>query len=258
MKILPLILIFLTSVFGACSDEPIKEVLFIGNSLTYYHDMPLTLQAMLTEKGIKINIHQSTIPGFSLSDHLTNPKTIETLQSQNWDFVIMQEATVRVLIPEVRDYNFAPTILKLDSLIKLKKGHTILYQSYPISIYPQKYCYPSFMIRPEIPETEYCSDSLMNSTEEFKIIQASFKQASNSIQGEIAPVGFCFELFKKKYPELSLFENADDTHPSILGSYLIACVFFKQLTGKKTANVKYSGTLTQADKLKVNEIVDSL
>lgn len=165
---------------------------------------------------------------------------------------------MRVLIPEVREYNFVPTILKLDSLIKLKKGQTILYQSYPISIYPKKYCYPSFLIKPEVPETKYCSDSIESSAEEFEIIQASFKQVSKSTQCEIAPVGLCFELCKKKYPELSLFESTGDTHPSILGSYLIAYVFFKQLTGEKTAAVKYAGTLDQIDKLKINQIVDSL
>lgn len=146
-------------VLGACSDARPKEVLFIGNSLTYYHDMPLMLQGMLNENESKINIHQSTFPGVSLSDHLIKPETLAKLNSQNWDYVVLQEATVRVLIDEVREYNFEPSILRLDSLIKLKKGQTILYQSYPVSIYPKKYCYPSFLVRPEIPETNYCSDS---------------------------------------------------------------------------------------------------
>lgn len=244
--------------FGACSDPRPKEVLFIGNSLTYYHDMPLTLQAMLNEKDIKINIHQSTFPGISLSDHLIKPETLTKLNSQNWDYVVLQEATVRVLIDEVREYNFEPAILRLDSLVKLKKGQTILYQSYPVSIYPKKYCYPSLLVRAEIPEANYCSDSLRSSTEEFDIIQASFNEVSLTIQGKVAPVGLYFELCKKKYPELSLFESTEDTHPSALGSYLIACVFFKILTGEKTADVKYSETLTQTDKDKINEIVDSL
>ena len=259
MKISSLIITCLSiSVLGACSDARPKEVLFIGNSLTYYHDMPLMLQEMLNEKDIKINIHQSTFPGVSLSDHLAKPQTLEKLRSQNWDFVILQEATVRVLIPEVRVFNFVPAILKLDSLVKLKKGQTILYQCYPISIYPKKYCYPSFLIKPEIPETKYCSDSISNSSEEFEIIQESFNEVSQTIQCKVAPIGLYFELCKKKYPELSLFESTKDTHPSILGSYLIACVFFKTLTGEKTADIKYSGTLTQIDKSKVNEIVDLL
>lgn len=243
---------------AACSDPRPKEVLFIGNSLTYYHDMPLTLQAMLNEKDIKVNIYQSSFPGVSLSDHLIKPETLAKLNSQNWDYVVLQEATVRVLIDEVREYNFGPSILRLDSLIKLKKGQTILYQAYPISIYPKKYCYPSFLIKPEIPEVEYCSDSIRNSAEEFELIQTSFNEASKTIQGKVAPIGQYFEFCKKKYPELSLFESKEDTHPSVLGSYLIACVFYKTLTGEKTTDVKYSGTVTELDKGKINEIVDSL
>lgn len=76
MKILSLIITcLLISVLDACSDRKPKEVLFIGNSLTYYHDMPVMLQAMLNEKDIRINIHQSTFPGVSLSAHLAKPQT---------------------------------------------------------------------------------------------------------------------------------------------------------------------------------------
>jgi len=247
-----LLLLLLTS----CSAQTPKEVLFIGNSLTYYHDMPVMLQKMLNEIDVKITVQQSTFPGVSLSDHLRQNVTLERL-NQKWDFVILQEATVRMLIPEVRE-NSELSILKFDSLIKQNKGQTILYQSYPISIYPKKYCYPSILINKVVPEESYCSIELNNSTEEFDIIQSSFVSISNKIKGKIAPVGACFELCKKKYPELTLFESLTDTHPSTLGSYLIACVFFKHLTGKSVKSIKYSAGLNLQDVEKIKEIVDSM
>jgi hypothetical protein len=241
---------------ASCKIDSPKEVLFIGNSLTYYHEMPLMLQSIFNEKGIKVNIQQNTLPGISLSYHLKEPSTLAKLKSQDWDYVILQEGTVQALIPEVRDFVFAPSVYKLDSLIKIKRGKTILYQSYPISIYPEKYCYPSFLIRNEIPEREYCSENLVSSTQEFEIIESSFKSIAKKISCDVAPVGYYFELCKKKYPELNLFESASDTHPSTLGAYLIACVFFKQLTKKQLGHFKYTDGLNPSDVNKITEVVD--
>jgi hypothetical protein len=251
-------IVFATIPFiSSCQSRQPKEVLFIGNSLTYYHDMPAMLQEMLREKHSTINIHQSTEPGVSLNDHLTSEKTRKKLNSQSWDFVVLQEGTVRALIPEVMQYQLRPTVIKLDSIIRVKGGRTILYESYPVSKYPAKYCYPSFMISNTLIEKDYCSVELHSSDQEFKIIQNSFSELSNSINGDIAFVGTCFESCKRKFPELMLFESKEDTHPSKLGSYLIACVFFRVLTGESVNGISYNAGLELNDTKKIKEIVDS-
>lgn len=61
-------LIILVLVITSCkSQKPqsseVLNVLFIGNSLTYFHDMPQTLQMMLDETHPNIEIDQSTFPG---------------------------------------------------------------------------------------------------------------------------------------------------------------------------------------------------
>ncbi len=251
-------LIFATfPIISSCQSRQPKEVLFIGNSLTYYHDMPAMLQEMVREKHPTIKIHQSTEPGVSLNDHLTSEKTIKKLNSQSWDIVVLQEGTVRTLIPEVMQYQLRPTVIKLDSIIRVKGGRTILYESYPISKYPNKYCYPSFMISNTLKEKDYCSVELLSSDQEFKIIQNSFNELNNSINGNLAFVGTCFELCKRKFPELVLFESKEDTHPSKLGSYLIACVFYRVLTGESVSGINYNAGLELKDIKKIKEIVDS-
>lgn len=242
---------------SSCQQRQPKEVLFIGNSLTYYHDMPAMLQEMLRETHSTITIHQSTEPGVSLYNHLTSEKTINKLNSQSWAFVVLQEGTVRTLIPEVMRYQLKPTVIKLDSIIKIKGGRTILYQSYPISTYPQRYCYPSIIISNTLQEGDYCSVEFLNSDQEFTVIQNSFNDLIHSINGSIAPVGSCFESCKKKFPELMLFESAEDTHPSKLGSYMIACVFFRVLTGELVSGINFNAGLDLTDINKIKEIVDS-
>lgn len=47
-----------------------KSILFVGNSLTYYNDMPQILQKMFEEQKHKIKVEQSTYTGINLSEHV--------------------------------------------------------------------------------------------------------------------------------------------------------------------------------------------
>jgi hypothetical protein len=79
-----LLLILLVTLTTISSKSQHKEaadeinVLFIGNSLTYFYDMPQILQRMLNETNPNIKIEQSTFPGQSLSGHLSDIITSRT------------------------------------------------------------------------------------------------------------------------------------------------------------------------------------
>lgn len=244
-------------VLTACKQPEPRNILFIGNSLTYYHEMPEMLQQMFNEQQFQINVEKSTLPGASLSDHLSNEETLERINSRDWDFLILQEGTVRILIPEARMYRFERSVLGFDSIAKLIGAKVMLYQNYPISIYPEKYCYPSMLISNELENKMYCSDSLVNSTQEFRIITKSFEEVSKKIDSHVAPVGYYFEICKKQFPQLVLFESNVDTHPSRLGSFLIACVFFKKITSENVSGLSYSAGLNPSDVEKIKRLVDS-
>ena len=62
-------------------------------------------------------------------------------------------------------------------------------------------------------------------------IQNVLKPISMKTNTPIAPVGTAFRLFQQKHPEIPIF-TSDNKHPSAVGSYLAACVFYKLLTGK--------------------------
>lgn len=79
-KLLILITILTFLSCGSKDPKTPQEInfLFIGNSLTYYNDMPQMLQNMMNETNQKIKIDQFTFPGLSLNDHLT--KIVESSQ----------------------------------------------------------------------------------------------------------------------------------------------------------------------------------
>ena len=49
----------------------------------------------------------------------------------------------------------------------------------------------------------------------------------------IAPVGTAFRLFQERYPNISLF-TSDNKHPSPVGTYLAACIFYRMITKKNS------------------------
>ena len=128
-KILPILILFF--LWGCKSQEKIVNVLFVGNSLTYYNEMPQLLQEMLNETNPNIKIDQITFPGVSLENHIDymadpnkensryekkpgdTTSTERKLLQKPWDVVIIQEGTVRVLIPEARDSLVIPAIQQI-------------------------------------------------------------------------------------------------------------------------------------------------
>ena len=140
MKKIVLILISLISI--SCKSQnkdTLKEinVLFIGNSLTYFHEMPQTVQKMVNETNPNIKIEQITFPGMSLSGHLSDIVTSKTengistrkktetekteteikIEEKNWDIIILQTGTVSVLIPENRELKVNKAISEIKKMV---------------------------------------------------------------------------------------------------------------------------------------------
>ena len=182
--------LILTCLVPICKGQE-KSVLFIGNSLTYFHDMPKTVQKMINEKNINVKIKQSTFPGYRLFNHFSKnmnitlgseyetrysddtTETIKKILSQNWDVVILQDA-LPLCIDIVKQNLFRPYLSKFDSIIKMKHGKTALFEIYIEKIkYPTTHCYPAdFIFKYSFPKNkdileqkEYCS-KLINSKNE--------------------------------------------------------------------------------------------
>lgn len=71
------------------------KILFIGNSLTYGHDMPNLFVKIyrLLYSDAPLVVESAAGPSFTLKEHLSNNKTQEALGKDKWDYVILQEGT---------------------------------------------------------------------------------------------------------------------------------------------------------------------
>ncbi|MFT7011813.1 MAG: hypothetical protein ACJAWR_001836 [Flavobacteriales bacterium] len=223
--------------------------------------MPQTVQEMLNETNPNIKIDQSTFPGISLISHLDfilidNEKnnrrkkeegeltaTEKKIIQKKWDVVIMQEGTVRLLIPEVKDFQVNPAIDQIKSLINNPDCRFIIFNTWASKTeYPKKYCYPGIIVDESlVPDKKYCSPIITNIEQELELINSAYKSVADKNNIEKTDNGNLFYQVEKISPEIELLE--DEIHPSELGAFLNACVFYQILTDKKAADLNYYGKL---------------
>tara|TARA_R110000737_G_scaffold270136_1_gene277334 strand:+ start:2049 stop:2885 length:837 start_codon:yes stop_codon:yes gene_type:complete len=265
MKNILLILIILTTI--SCKSQNTEttdeiNVLFIGNSLTYFHEMPQTVQEMLNETNPNIKIEQSTFPGQSLSGHLSDIITSRTengistrkkeegekteteikIAEKKWDIVILQTGTVSVLIPENREFKTNKAISEIKKLVSNPNCNFILFNTWPSkNEYPEQYCYPSRSIDKSIEKDKCCSPILDSLEQEIKVINEAYDLVAKKNDLIKSDNGNKFYEVRTKYSEIELYE--DDIHPNKYGAFLNACVFYQMLTNKKASDLIYNGEI---------------
>lgn len=77
----------------ARSDQPGQRVLFIGNSLTYYNDMPSMVRRLAArdQGAATLFVAQYTAPGWSLRRASANDGLRTLLDEVRWNDVVLQE-----------------------------------------------------------------------------------------------------------------------------------------------------------------------
>jgi len=279
-KVILLFLILIGCRSKQIENQQKTNVLFIGNSLTYYHDMPKTLQAMLNENNSKFNIEQSAFAGMTLNGHLEDiiteakgddiytrekeagelTETEKKLKSKKWDIIILQEGTGRLYYSEVIKEVINPSIKRIKEFNDNPKSQYILYKTWPLQgTYPRaKECIPKhyfdwkkFYVNEETSnKVKFCSVDRLNLKQDFRILNNFFDTIAQ--ENAIGKTNHCSLHYKIRtlFPEIELYD--DEYHPSEIGAYLNALEFYKVLTNKKVAKLKYIGKINKsiAEKLK--------
>ena len=78
------------------------RLLFLGNSHTYYNDMPFLAAELLRAGGDAVEVAMLTRGGQSLAGHLQNEQTRFNLLYGGWDLCLAQEVTSE--FPPQEDY----------------------------------------------------------------------------------------------------------------------------------------------------------
>ena len=88
------------------------KILFIGNSYTYFNDMPEMVKSIADSKGDSIIVSESTHGGWSTFQLLEYQPTLNAIHSENWDYVILQEGGYLEVVKDFVE-NKPHTIIRL-------------------------------------------------------------------------------------------------------------------------------------------------
>lgn len=200
-----------------------KNVLFIGNSHTYYNmgiDSELTGFLNEADLSYTTDIRKIAISGFTLEDHWNNTATQNMLQLLDWDLIILQENSTRAANDLAAMAEYAQ---KFNTAAKNMEAKVYLFMTWAYENEPQM--------------------TLQ--------LENNYNQLANQLNATMVPVGLGFKNFISQNPSLQLYD-ADGIHPSPAGSYLSAGLFYKIIYSKDPKANAYVGSLTleQADLIK--------
>ena len=187
----------------AAQGQAEKEihVLWIGNSLVYYNDLPKMVAELARAGGQRSIVHERETPGgCTLEKHWNDGKALQKLRSRKWDFVILQEQSQ---IPLRDSRSMFEHARKFDAEIRKQGARTLLYLPFPLAKAPE------------------------NQAKLTKL----HEDLAAELKARVVPVGPAWAKAQAEPTPPNLF-NADGVHPNRAGSYLAACAFYATLYGK--------------------------
>ncbi len=209
-------------------DAPaIQTVLFLGNSFVaanggvHNHLRKLTQSVFPGASGV-FYFESMTKGGARLSYHVARAgDMIANFRHKKkpgpWDIVVLQGQSQEP-VGANSSVGFRKAARQLDAKIRSSGSRTAFFMTWAYKMAPQ-------MSRP---------------------LSDGYTSIGRELGALVAPVGLAFENARYSNPGMELYAR-DKKHPSLLGTYLAACVFFASFYGKSPAGTSYTAGLSEPE-----------
>jgi hypothetical protein len=163
--------------------------------------MPKMLAELAKAGGQRpLQVVQETPGGCTLEKHWQDRKALAMIQSQRWDFVVLQDQSQAALHNRQSMFEYGK---KFGAEIQKQGSQSILYMTW----------------------------ALQNKPEQQAIISKAYEGLAKETKARLAPVGNAWQMALTGDEQLVLHDT-DQKHPNLTGSYLAACVFYATIYGK--------------------------
>lgn len=198
-----------------CDPPTSLSVLFVGNSFTFTHDLPSMVTGLGRSAGLPITTDSITQGGQRLSYHVQNEDTLPLIESQTWDYVVLQGHSLET-IDDLE--GFLQNGQTLVDWIESAGAKPLLYETWARSPIHTIYNEPGF---------PYSTPDEMQ-----EAVSAGYEELSALTGGRVVPAGQAWQaLWSSDSIGVVYPWGPDEYHPSIAGTYLNASVFFLAMTG---------------------------
>ena len=173
------------------------KILFIGNSFTQRNNLPGLLAELAAARGLSVRHELISVGGASLRTHWNSGRAAKAIASGGFDYVVLQEQST---LPVKNAKRMAENVRLFDEAIKRAGSKTVLYMTWA---------------RQHAPESQ-------------QVIADAYNSIGEEIGAVVVPVGLAWQSFLAKH-ERPVLHDRDQSHPTLAGSYLAACVFLTVL-----------------------------
>lgn len=180
--------------------EDSRRILLVGNSHTYYNGGVNThLEALIdnVHPDWNVSVSASTAGGYTLQDHYNDPNTLNAISTGDWDLVILQEQSSRPMQDPDLFYLYAG---QLSNLIGQSGALTGFYMTW----------------------------AWRNNPEMYLPIRDAYMYIGAYLDALVAPAGVAFYHASQIHDSPNLYD-ADNYHPSMFGTYLVACTMLAEI-----------------------------
>ena len=215
-----------------------KNILFVGNSYLYYNDsLHNHVKRMAIERFPSYEekfIYKSSTIGGARSwhhnfKHLLESKNIGV--NESFDLLILQGGSEEPLSKNSRVI-FNNTVKEVNEIAQEHGTKLALYMTHAYVAPDKRY-----------------EANMINK------ISSMYINAGKENNVKVIPVGIGFENAYKENPNIQL-HNLDGTHPSLLGTYLAACIVYGVLYDDSPVGIDYNyfGKVSDQDRIFIQKI----
>jgi hypothetical protein len=193
------------------------SVLFIGNSFTARNSLPELIAQLAATRGTEFQYRLISTGGASLRTHWNAGTSLTAIENGRYDYVVLQEQST---LPIKNAQRMHENVRLFDEAIKTAGAKTVLYMTWA---------------RRNAPDSQ-------------QAITDAYSSIGRELGAMVVPVGVAWQAFLRKH-ETPVLHDRDESHPTLAGSYLAACVFFATLFGESPVGVDGAVTgLTDTDR----------
>jgi len=209
------------------------QVLFIGSSYFSYNDLLSLFKNLADKSGKQVLIGNQVTKGY-LADHAESSSTEEKINERDWDYVILQGVGSLTAYPDYYTHHpVLPALKILQEKISNNCQSTKMVFCMPWAYEDGMTWMPGW--------TDTYTDM------QLKIYDRTLLW-SDSLNFVVSPVGWSWKkvLEEKNFP-LHYLHMSDWNHPSLKGSYLMACTIYSTIFKKSTERIAYYSELASSE-----------
>jgi hypothetical protein len=161
--------------------------------------------------------------GWTLAQHADSEATLAQLRAATWDYVVLQEQSVRPTQARDRVDLMYPAARSLAAEAD-KAGASLL-------------LYMTWGRRDGLPEKGFADFEAMQAE-----LTAGYTAIGEELGGIVVPVGLAWQAALVRDPDVHLWQE-DGSHPSLSGTYLAACTFYAVVFRESPEGLAFTGGL---------------